>query len=54
MVSERLGHNSVSLTLKVYSHVLPRIQEAPALAFDEGLINTIVKEDESEGIRGLI
>ncbi len=53
VVSERLGHNSVSLTLDVYSHVLPGIQEAAALAFDEGLINTIVKEDESEGIRGL-
>ena len=54
VVSERLGHNSVSLTLDVYSHVLPGIQEAAALAFDEGLINTVVKEDESEGIRGLI
>ena len=54
MVSERLGHNSVSLTLDVYSHVLPGIQEAADLAFDEGLINTIVKEDESEGIRGPI
>ena len=54
MVSERLGHTSFSLTLDVYSHVLPGIQEAAALAFDEGLINTIVKEDESEGIKGLI
>ena len=53
MVSERLGHNSVSLTLDGYSHVLPGIQKAAALAFDGGLINTIVKEDESEGIRGL-
>jgi len=34
VVSERLGHNSVSLTLDVYSHVLPGIQEAAALAFD--------------------
>ena len=53
VASERLGHNSVSLTLDGYSHVLPGIQKAAALAFDEGLINTIVKEDESEGIRGL-
>ena len=28
IVSERLGHASVSLTLDTYSHVLPTIQEA--------------------------
>lgn len=28
VVSERLGHASVSLTLDVYSHVLPTMQEA--------------------------
>ncbi|MQG28383.1 MAG: site-specific integrase [SAR202 cluster bacterium] len=54
VVSERLGHNSVSLTLDVYSHVLPGIQEAAALAFDEGFNNTIIKEHGSEGIRGKI
>jgi integrase len=28
VVSERLGHASVTLTLDVYSHVLPTMQEA--------------------------
>lgn len=37
IVSERLGHSSVSITLDVYSHVLPGLQEAAALGFDEGL-----------------
>ena len=30
VVSERLGHKSVVLTLDVYSHVLPSMQEASA------------------------
>ena len=54
VVSERLGHNSVSLTLDVYSHLLPGIREAAALAVDEGFNNTIIKEHGSEGIRGKI
>jgi len=54
VVSERLGHNSVSLTLDVDSHVLPGSQEAAALAVDEGFNNTIIKEHGSEGIRGKI
>jgi integrase len=32
IVSERLGHASVSLTLDTYSHVLPTIQEAAVSA----------------------
>ena len=37
VVSERLGHASVAITLDVYSHVLPGMQEAAALRFDEAL-----------------
>lgn len=37
IVSERLGHSSISITLDTYSHVLPGLQEAAALRFDEGL-----------------
>ena len=37
IVSERLGHSSVAITLDTYSHVLPGIQAAAALRFDEGL-----------------
>ena len=37
VVSERLGHASVAITLDIYSHVLPGIQAAAALAVDERL-----------------
>jgi integrase len=35
VVSERLGHSTVSLTLDVYSHLVPGLQEAAARAFDQ-------------------
>ncbi|HUY24215.1 MAG TPA: site-specific integrase, partial [Candidatus Saccharimonadales bacterium] len=34
VVSERLGHASVAFTLRVYSHVLPEMQEQAATAWD--------------------
>ena len=37
VVSERLGHASVVITLDTYSHVLPGLQEEAALKFEEGL-----------------
>lgn len=37
IVSERLGHSSINITLDTYSHVLPGLQEAAALRFEEGL-----------------
>ena len=37
IVSERLSHSSVSITLDVYSHVAPGLQEAAARKFDETL-----------------
>jgi len=40
IVSERLGHSSIALTLDTYSHVLPGLQEAAAKAFDENLAAT--------------
>jgi len=35
VVSERLGHASIGITLDTYSHVLPGLQEAAALKFDQ-------------------
>jgi integrase len=37
IVSEMLGHSSVSITLDVYSHVIPGLGEAAALAMEEAL-----------------
>jgi integrase len=34
VVSERLGHASIGITLDLYSHVLPTLQEEAAAAFD--------------------
>ena len=38
IVQERLGHSSITITLDTYSHVVPGLQEAAALKFDE-LVN---------------
>ena len=37
IVSEMLRHSSVSITLDVYSHVIPGLGEAAAGAMDEAL-----------------
>jgi integrase len=34
VVSERLGHSTVGITLDVYSHVLPSMQEEAARRMD--------------------
>jgi hypothetical protein len=35
IVSERLGHSRIEITLGVYSHVLPGLQEAAADQLDQ-------------------
>jgi integrase len=37
VVSERLGHATASITLDVYSHVLPGMQEAAVAKIDAAL-----------------
>jgi len=37
VVSERLGHSSIGITLDVYSHVLPGMQEEAARRIDTAL-----------------
>ena len=37
IVSERLGHSNIAVTMDTYSHVLPGMQEAAAVALDEQL-----------------
>ena len=43
VVSERLGHANISITLDIYSHVLPGMQEAAAEKF-----NKLFEADASE------
>jgi integrase len=35
LVQERLGHAGIAITLDLYTHVAPGIQEAAALKFDD-------------------
>jgi len=37
VVQERLGHNSITVTIDTYSHLVPGMQEAAALKFDDGV-----------------
>lgn len=36
-VQERLGHSSFAVTMDIYSHVVPGLQEAAAIGFDQGV-----------------
>jgi integrase len=44
VVSERLGHASVSITLDTYSHMLPGLQEAAAERFDDMIDSSLTEE----------
>jgi len=46
VVSERLGHANIGITLDIYSHVLPGLQEAAAVKFD-GIFD-VGKDEKSE------
>ena len=39
VVSEMLGHSSISITLDIYSHVIPGLGDAAALAMEDALGN---------------
>ncbi|MFC1918035.1 tyrosine-type recombinase/integrase [Chloroflexota bacterium] len=45
VVQERLGHASIQMTLDIYSHVAPGIQEAAAESFDKLLIQELHKSE---------
>jgi integrase len=44
VISERLGHASVNITLNTYSHVLPGLQEAAAAALDSMFAEPTIAE----------
>ncbi|MBA7662682.1 putative defective protein IntQ [subsurface metagenome] len=51
IVSERLGHANIGITLDTYSHVLPGLQERAAERFDEMLETGVIAEDVSKRLR---
>ena len=48
IVQERLGHSSIAVTIDTYSHVVPELQEAAALRFDESLTKRAAPHPEPE------
>jgi integrase len=48
IVSERLGHASIGITLDTYSHVLPSMQSEAATAFDQLFTSTNINNSDAE------
>jgi integrase len=48
IVQERLGHSSINITLDLYSHVVPGLQEAAAKKLDDIFITEKHPEDTIE------
>lgn len=44
VVSERLGHSTIGITLDTYSHVMPGMQESAMAGLDASLRSAIGKE----------
>ena len=44
VISERLGHSSTAITMDIYSHVMPGLQEEAAIRFEEPLTPRIMEE----------
>ena len=47
IISERLGHGSVAMTLDLYAHASPGLQQAAAQGFDK-VLNSVNKNSETE------
>ena len=43
IVSEHLGHSTIAVTIDLYSHVTPRLQEAAALRFEDALQSQVLE-----------
>lgn len=49
IVQERLGHSSIAITLDIYSHLMPNMQEGAAAAVDGVLRAAIKKHTDDVG-----
>jgi integrase len=50
VISERLGHSSIGITMDLYGHITPPIQDAAALRFEEGLARLIQPKDVLDSV----
>jgi integrase len=46
IVQERLGHSSIAITMDIYSHLMPNMQNEAAIAVDAALRAAIKKPDD--------
>ena len=46
LIQERLGHAKVGTTLDIYSHLVPTLQQAAAVRFDESMAMVRTPEPE--------
>ena len=44
VISERLGHSSIAITMDIYSHVMPGLQEEAAIRLEEALKPRMLNE----------
>ena len=49
IVQERLGHSSIAITMDIYSHLMPNMQEDAAAAVDGALRAAIKKRADDIG-----
>ena len=54
VVSERLGHANVLITLDTYSHVLPGLQEAAVERFDQMLDHSIIETSKGDNVSKML
>ena len=48
IVQERLGHNSIAITMDIYSHVMPNIQQDAVALVDDALLSALQKRAKKE------
>ncbi len=48
IAQERLGHSTIAVTLDLYSHVMPGMQEDAAMRVDKALKSALGTRDSSE------
>jgi integrase len=49
VVQERFGHSSIAITMDIYSHLMPNIQEGAAVAVDDALRAAINRRSKDVG-----
>jgi integrase len=49
VVQERLGHSGIAITMDIYSHLMPNMQEDAAAAVDGALRAAIKKRNDEIG-----